>query len=87
MSEFDPNKVALNCNLDETVANLGIELRRTLDKLAPLKRCSVSLRPKKPWYNKEMAQNKAKVRRREKRWIRYKLPSCWITFKNTRNSY
>ena len=87
MNEFDPNKVALNCNLEETVANLGIELKHTLDKLAPLKRCSISLRPKMPWYDKEMAQHKAKVRRKEKRWIRYKLPSCWIEFKNTRNSY
>ena len=87
MSEFDPDKVALNCNLDEAVANLGTELRRTLDKLAPLKRCSISIRPKKPWFNKEMAPNKAKVRRREKRQLKYRLLSCWTAFKNTRNSY
>ena len=66
MNEFDPNKVALNCNLDETVADLGTELKCTLDKLAPLESCSISLRPKMPWYTKKMAQYKAKVRRREK---------------------
>ena len=87
MNEFDPNKAALNCNLEETVADLGTELKHTLDKLAPVKNCSVSLRPKMPWYTNEMAQYKAKVRRREKKWLKYKLPSCWLAFKNTRNSY
>ena len=29
INEFDPTKVALSCNLDETVANLGQELKHT----------------------------------------------------------
>ena len=87
INEFNPDNVALSCNLDGTVANLGQEFKCTLEKLAPLIKCSNSLRPKMPWYDREMAQHKTMVRQREKKWLRYKLPSCWTAFKKTRNSY
>ena len=85
--EFNPSNVPLTNNLEADVESLATEFRRVLDTLAPEKNCSVSLRPKKPWFNKELAVEKAKVRRREKKWIRYKLPSTWTAYKKTRNSY
>ena len=87
IKEFQPENAELNTNLDEAVTNLGMEFKCTLDKLSPVKKCSVSFKPKMPWYDKEMAQHKARMRCCEKRRPKYKLPSCWIALKQARNSY
>ena len=85
--EFNHSNVTLTSNLEKDVESLATELRRVLDTLAPVKNCSVSLKPKKPWFNHDLAVEKAKVRRREKKWLKYKLSSTWTAYKKTRNSY
>ena len=85
--EFNPANVTLTSNLEADVESLSTEFRRVLDTLAPVKNCSVSLKPKKPWFNKELAVEKAKVRRHEKKWLKYKLSSTWTAYKKVRNSY
>ena len=85
--EFNPANVLLTSNLEADVEPLSKEFRRVLETLAPVKNCSVSLKPKKPWFNKELAAEKAKVRHHEKKWLRYKLPSTWTAYKKVRNSY
>ena len=85
--EFNHSNVTLTSNLEEDVESLARELRRVLDTLTPVKNCSVSLKPKKPWFNKELAVEKARVRRREKKWLKYKLSSTWTAYKRTINSY
>ena len=40
-----------------------------------------------PWFDKEMAQHKARMRHREKSWLKYKLPLCRTIFKQSRNTY
>ena len=40
-----------------------------------------------PWYDREMTRHKAMMRRREKKWLKYKLSSCWSAYKITRNTY
>ena len=87
IKEFNSDKVELSTNLDEAVASLGKEFKHTLDKLTPVKKFSVSLKAKMPWFDREMAQHKAMMRCCEKRWLKYKLPSCWTTYKQTRNTY
>ena len=69
------------------MASLNTELRRVLDTLAPEKEKKVSLKAKKPWYNKEMVELKCKVCKLEKKWMKYKLDSCWQAYKKARNSY
>ena len=58
--EFNHSNVTLTNNLEEDVESLASELRRVLDTLAPVKNCSVSLKPKKPWFNKDLAGRKGK---------------------------
>ena len=58
-----------------------------LDTIAPVKNYSVSLKPKKPWFNKELVVEKARVRCHEKKWLKYKLSLTWTGYKNIRNSY
>ena len=50
--EFNHSNITLTSNLEEDVESLATELRRVLDTLTPVKNCSVSLKPKKPWFNK-----------------------------------
>ena len=58
-----------------------------LDTLAPIRQCSVSLKPKKPWFNKDLAAHKARMRCHEKKWLRHKLTSTWKASTKVRNSY
>ena len=69
------------------MASLNTELRRVLGTLAPENEKKVSLKAKKPWYDKEMVELKCKVRKMEKKWMKYKLDSCWQAYKKARNSY
>ena len=87
IKEFNPDNIELSNNLDSVVTSLGLEFKRTLDKLAPITKCSISLKPKMPWYDREMTNHKAMMRRREKKWLKYKLDSCWTAYKMTRNTY
>ena len=67
--------------------SLNTELTRVLNTLAPEKEKRISLKAKHPWYDQEMKKLKWKVGRLEKKWLRYKLDSCWMAYKKAQNSY
>ena len=87
MEEFKLENTKLNGKLDCLVSSLNGELSRVYDTLAPLKECKVNLRAKQPWYDQQMKVLKRKVRKYEKKWLKYKLDSLWVAFKKVRNSY
>ena len=66
---------------------LTTKLTRVLDTLAPEKECKVNLRTKRPWYDADLKEHKHKVRRLEKKWLKYKNDGCHIAFKKGCNSY
>ena len=74
-------------SLDTIVKSLDEELTRVVNTLAPIKMVNTNLRSKKPWYDNDMKQHKRRVRKLEKKWLKYKLDSCWIAYKKCRNSY
>ena len=84
---FNPMNVTLNGKFDDLVGTFNQELRRVYDTLAPEKECKVHLRQKQPWYDDDMKHHKRKVRKYEKKWLKYKLDSLWTCFKKVRNSY
>ena len=85
---YNTDNVPLSDNLEEMVAYLNKELVRVQDELAPVKKCTMSLRPKKPWYDQEMKTLKrAMCKNVRGRWIKYGLDSCWKAYKVTRNCY
>ena len=59
------DNLTLSGNLGEMVDSLDKELVRIQDEAAPLKRCTISLRPKNPWYDQEMKELKHRVRKHE----------------------
>ena len=85
--EFNPSKVHLTTNLEESMQLLNTELARVLNTLAPEKEKRVSLKTKRPWYDQEMKELKQKVRKLEKKWLKYKLYFCWTAYKKAWNSY
>ena len=80
-TEFNCDNIKLTSNLDELVNSFNTELPCTLDELAPEVETKLSLKPKHPWYCLEIKQQKAKVRRHEKRWLKHNLDSLWLAYK------
>jgi len=60
-------------NLDSLVNNYDVVLRETLDKLAPAKSRTLVVRPDALWYNDDIADQKRKRRRLERKWRSTKL--------------
>ena len=63
------------------MASLNTELKRVLDTLAPEKEKKVSLKTKKPLYDREMVELKCKVCKLEKKWMKYRMDSLWQAYK------
>ena len=89
MEEFmlDNNSLNGKLELECMVSSLNSELTRVFNTLAPLKECNVNLRAKQPWYDQQTKALKRKMRKYEKKWLKYKLDSLWVAFKKVRNSY
>ena len=87
IDEFKPENVPLSSELEEIVLEFNNKLTHTLNKLVPLKKQKINLRPKNPWYDMEMKAHKRLMRKMEKKWLKHKLESCWVAYKKCRNSY
>ena len=67
IDEFKPENVSLSSKLEEIVLEFNNELTCTMNKLAPLKKQKINLRPKNPWYDMEMKAHKRLMRKMEKK--------------------
>ena len=85
--EFKVDSVTLNNKLDTIVNTFDEELTRVVNTLALVKTINTNLRCKRLWYDNDMKQHKRRVRKLEKKWLKYKLGSCWTAYKKCRNSY
>ena len=84
---FEEEDLTLSDDFNEMVTGPNSTLRTVLDKLAPEKKVCKSLRSKHPWYTSDLKQHKRRVRKLEKKWLKYKLGSGWIAYKKARNAY
>ena len=57
------------------------------DTLAPANQASSFLRTKQPWYDSEMKELKKAVRHHKRKWLKYRLESCWRAYRNVKNKY
>ena len=85
--EFNTENVPLTDKLDTLVDSFGNELCCVLDILTPEKECKISLKPKQLWFDDEAKTLKRKMCKLEKKWLKYKLESCWMAYKKAWNSY
>ena len=74
-------------NLSSHINQLNDELVRVYDTLAPAKQVSSCLRTKWPWYDSEMKKFKKSVWHHERKWLKYRLESCWRAYRNVKNKY
>ena len=85
--EFKTSNVPLSDKLNTLVTNFNNELSRIVETLAPEKTVNNNLRDKKPWYDNDIKQHNRQMRKLEKKWLRYKLDSCWTAYKKCRNRF
>ena len=62
-------------------------VKNSLDKLAPVRTRTITVRQNKDWFTDELRHLRSCVRRRERIFRKYKEDHQWIALKKTRNSY
>ena len=72
MKEMDLQKILEQNDTNDLVSQFETEATKAMDKLAHVKEKTVTLREKKPWYTKEIRQQKRVLRNRERIWKRYR---------------
>ncbi|KAK6183398.1 hypothetical protein SNE40_010887 [Patella caerulea] len=72
---------------DGMVQEFENNVTAVLDKFAPVKSKIVTVRRKKPWFTREIAQQKHTVRRRERIFRKFKENHQLIALKKERNRY
>ena len=85
--EFNRLNIKWDSNLSSLVNQLSNELVRVYDTLAPANQVSSFLRTRQPWYDSEMKELKKSVRCHERKWLKYRLESCWRAYRNVKNKY
>eukprot|EP00794_Sanderia_malayensis_P002898 gene2898-3350_t len=74
-------------SVDECVKLMEGEIKRSLDLVAPVKTFTMVIRQRKDWFDEEVADQKRKVRREERKWIKYREQQQWRIYHHERNKY
>ena len=85
--EFNSNNTPDTDALDSLVKGLGLELKRTLDVLAPPKEIPLLIHKQQPWYDETVKTQHKVGRNREMVWSKYKTESTWKAYTKERNTY
>ena len=72
-------------DLESLVACYNNTLKTTLDKHAPLKSKTVTIRPSVPWFSEKIKEAKRQKRKAEDKWRSSKLDADFAVFKLRRN--
>ena len=65
-------------DLDQMVTTLESNLSNLLEKHAPEVTKTVTIKPNRPWYSKQVETQKRIVRRHENPWQKYKQDHLWV---------
>ena len=74
-------------DLDQMVTTLENNLSYLLEKHAPEETKTVTFKPNRPWYSKQVETPKRIVRRHEKLWQKYKQAHLWVALQIQREKY
>lgn len=79
----DLKKISIDeTDIDTFVDQFEVEIKKVLDKHAPVKEKNRICRVPKPWFNENIQEMKRKFRKAERLWKRYKQPEHYQLFKN-----
>ena len=62
-------------------------LGHPVDILAPVKTFTMVIRQRKDWFDEEVSHQNRKVRREERKWIKYSEQQQWRIYHHERNKY
>ena len=74
-------------DLDQMVTNLENNLSNLLEQHAPEVTKTVTIKPNRPWYSKQVDMQKRIVRRHKKLWQKYKQNHLWAALQIERDKY
>ena len=86
-SNFTPPDLNENTTIDEVASQLKTELCKALDATAPIRSIKFTNRPKHPWFNKCIREQKSVVKNHERKWRKYKQQHQWQAYTKERNVY
>ena len=72
-------------SLSQAYNQLDRELQEILYRVAPSKTIKVTNKPRKPWFNEYIRDQRKVVRNRERTWKHYSSELQWKTYKTERN--
>ena len=74
-------------DLDKVIDKFQNELQRTLDQIAPEKLLKSRNRNKKPWFDKELYDQRRMMKNREWVWLKYQNAIQWKAYTRERNRF
>lgn len=74
-------------SVDECVKLMEGEIKRSLDLVAPVKIFIIAVRERKDWLDEEVSDQKRKVTREERKWIKYSEQQTWRIYHHERNKH
>ena len=84
---FTPPDFNENTTIDEATSQLNTELHKVLDATAPIKSIKFTNRPKHPWLNKFIREQKSVVKNHERKWEKVQTTNQWQAYKKEKNVY
>ena len=84
---FTSPEIKESATIDEATSQLNTELHKSLDAMAPIKSIKFTNRPKHPWFNKYIREQKSVVKNHERKWRKYNQPHQWQAYTKERNVY
>lgn len=85
--EFNNDNICYGDDLTSMVLSFETELKRVIDKLAPIRNIKTKDKLLAPWFDHEVLLQKRKVRSLEDKWHKYKLDSIWLEYLKQRRVY
>ena len=91
VNEFDKHfsnqSILETTQLDQAINQFRSEIQRTLDQIAPEKIMEMRNRNKKPWFDKELYDQRRIMKNRERVWLKYKNAAQSKTYTRERNRF
>ena len=84
---FNDKEVLKSTTLDNAINHFTKEVLKALDDIAPLKKVKTTNRKPKPWYDEDLKQQRAIMKNRERKWMKYHDDYLWKAFVRERNRY
>ena len=87
IQNFKPPIIDEKMGLNQAYNQLEVRLQKMLDKTAPEKTINVYDKPKQPYFNKYVHEQRKIVKNRERAWQKFKKDHQWLAYREERNRY